>query len=272
MNAPFPVSQCAPQTGFRVVTQVFQTPGAFAYQPSPGMYSLVVECQGAGGGGGGAAGSLAGPPATGTGWQVGGGGGAAGNWARMTLPASLVLGGVIVQVGAAGAGGPATDGAQGADGGNTSFGAFCSAAGGGGGFASLGINIGALDTFEGQGGARTGDPSPTGLGELVTWGNAGQNGGAEFYDGTPSGVAEGGLGGGSHYQSAGRSVRQLADGAPGIFGGFGSGGGGAASAYTAFPAVGGPGGNGVCIVTEYCWIGAGSCSCGQGMARVAYCE
>jgi hypothetical protein len=269
MNAPFPVSQCGPQTGFRLVTQVFQTPGAFVYQPSPGMYSLLVECQGAGGGGGGAQGSLAGPPQSGSGWTVGGGGGASGNWARMTLPASLVLGGVIVTIGAGGPGGQAVEGAMGGTGGSTSFGAFCMAAGGGGGWAALGTNVGGIDILDGQGGARTGDPSPTGIGELVAWGNAGSGGGAEFYDPDPSGVAEGGLGGGSHYQSAGRSVRQLAPGDPGIFGGFGSGGGGAASSYTAFPAVGGPGGNGLCVVTEYCWIGAGGGDCGCGRVAIS---
>lgn len=261
MNAPFPQSQCAQQSGFRIVTQVFQTPGAFAYQPSPGMYSALVECQGAGGGGGGAQGSLAGPPQSGSGWVVGGGGGAAGNWARIVLPASLVLGGVIVTVGAGGAGGAAADGAQGGIGGSTSFGAFCMAAGGGGGFAAIGSMIGGTFITEGQGGARTGEGTPTGVGEFVAWGNAGQNGGANYYGPAPTGVVDGGLGGGSHFQSAGRSVRQTAGGDPGIPGGFGAGGGGAASSYTGSPAIGGVGGNGLCIVTEFCFMGQGQ---GQG--------
>jgi hypothetical protein len=244
-------------TGVQVLTTVWQVAGSYPYQPSPGLISLVVECQGAGGGGGAAEGQLVSPP-TADGWMCSGGGGAAGTYSRKTLPAALVLGGVVVTVGAGGAGGPIAQ-SPGGNGGTTSFGAFCVGNGGNGGQSNVTLG-GVLDPNLGQGGGRNLTGS---IGDLSTYGSAGEHGQSVYYSmGVGQVVVWGGRGGESHFQSVEAGVRQAPGGVAGVFGSFGAGGGGGANAYTGgTTAVGGRGGDGLCIVTEYCWGDAGDVVC-----------
>jgi hypothetical protein len=266
---------CSPAQGQRVQVQTFQAPGGYVYMPSSGLVTAVVECQAAGGGGGGAQSSI--PSAGVEGWLQSGGGGASGGYSKKTLDVSLVRGGVNLVVGAGGAGGsPTTAGMMGGD---TSFGAFCLAKGGGGGQPGFGIESGGASAV-GDGGARNQvAPGQAGVGDIATYGNGGEPGDQTFYDPTSSGAAGqlicfGGRGGGSHFQSAETAAVQQPAGSPGGTGYFGAGGGGAVGGGQGpGPQAGGMGGDGLLIVTEYCWADVGSdcldpCA-DQGAARIA---
>jgi hypothetical protein len=160
-------------------------------------------------------------------------------------------------VGAGGLGGPVAR-TPGLQGGTTSFGAFCAGNGGLGGQSNV-VVAGALDPNAGQGGGRTLVGS---IGELSTYGNAGEHGESVYYSmGVGQVVVWGGMGGSSHFQSAEAGVIQAPGGVAGVGGSFGAGGGGGANAYATTTAVGGPGGDGLCIVTEYCWGDAGDVTC-----------
>lgn len=237
-------------TGIQVITQVFTTAGQSPYQPSPGLVSLVVECIGGGGGGG----------ATGVDAAItgGAGGGGSGAWSRKTLPAALVLGGVIVTVGPGGAAG-LTNGSAGAAGGTTSFGAFCSAPGGGGGGPNTGLfpNLGQ----PGHGGAM-------GVGDLTFPGNPG-HAGVNFLlttdADTTTPVLYGAMGGvivgGQSFPPSSAGGGFVA-GNPGL--GYGAGGGAGlafGSDTSGNNAAGAPGFAGVCVVTEYCWGDASDDDC-----------
>jgi hypothetical protein len=249
-------------TGIQVITQVFDTPGAFPYQPSPGLVTAIAECVGGGGGGGGATSGIAAPD--GVGWLQSGGGGASGGYSKKTLPAALVLGGVVVTVGAPGAAGAPTG--AGGTGGDTSFGAFCLAKGGGGGQPGFGIG-GSGATSAGAGGARAevaaGQP---GIGDIAVYGNGGEPGLQNYFDpaeaASGQSICYGGRGGGSYFQSAETSSVQGPDGNPGGTGYFGAGGGGAVGGGQGpGPQPGGAGGAGITVVTEYCWGDAGDVDC-----------
>jgi hypothetical protein len=247
---------CTRLQGVFVNVQTF--PASAPYTPTPGLTSLTVESWGGGAGGGGA---IAGGGFA----AIGGGGGGSGGYSRVTLAATLVLGGVAVTIGAGGAG-ATTAGASGTNGGATSFGALCVANGGLGGLTGGGAASG-----YGGGGAAPG------LGDLAFAGNAGQTGG---YALTAEEVAvEGGLGGaGPASGGVAFAALTLANSnisAPGGAGmSPGAGGGGACSANTAATPVGGAGAAGLCVVTETCWADTGDegdCGCGPtgGQARIA---
>jgi hypothetical protein len=250
---------CTRLQGVFVNVQTF--PASAPYTPTPGLTSLTVECWGAGGGGGGA---LAGTTFV----AMGGGGGGSGGYSRVTLPASLVLGGVNVTIGAGGPGGTTGPvGSGGTDGGVTSFGALCIANGGSGGKNALDV------LTSGYGGAG----AAPGLGDIAFAGNAGQTGGyvlvAEEVEvvGGQGGAAP--LGGGVAAEAA-----TLANSNVTALGGAGmspgAGGGGASSANAAATPAGGAGAGGFCLVTETCWADTGDegdCGCGPtgGQARIA---
>jgi hypothetical protein len=229
---------------------VFNASGA--YQPSPGLVSLIVECVGGGGGGGDVAAV--------TSISGGGGGGGSGGYSRKTLPAALVAGGVIVTIGAGG--GPQ------ANGGTTSFGALCVAGGGQGG------------TGFAAGGDAWGQPgwggSP-GVGDVTFQGNAGtpgQNfnfdvaagaimiiyagmGGASVFGGSapPPGAGPGGV-------TIGEPTGGLAPGAGGV-------GNVANQANLGVAQPGAPGAAGICIVTEF--VSASATGGGGGCVNVPAC-
>lgn len=236
-----------PMSGVRVQVTVFNAPGNFPWMPSPGLVSLTVECVGGGGGGGGSQGELNGPPISNTGWMLSGGGGSSGGYSRTTVAAALVAGGVQVVVGAGGAGGTPVAGTAGGTGGTTSFGAFCVANGGNGGGAGMPVSGGAEVGYGGY-------LAAAGIGDIATYGDAGEHGQAIMYDaGVGQVILWAGRGGGSHFQSANVAAVQSPSGGDGIQGNFGAGGGGGASPYINGPANGGAGGAGLCVITEYCW-------------------
>jgi hypothetical protein len=249
---------CTNTNGIRIVTQVFRA--SAPYTPSPGLVSAVVECVGGGGGSG---------PAVGfANYVVSGGGGGSGGYSRVTLASGLVLGGVNVTIGAGGGPTQSLPPEPASNGGTTSFGAFCVANGGGGGYGNSGVN-----EF-GNGGA----PAAPGIGDIAFPGSFGFNGETTFtVEGGPMVLmpAWGGRGattlfGGGDQQEAlpGTSVTGVGGSGPGA-----GATGGIANQNNAVTAQGGAGASGICIVTEYCWADAidDGCGCGptSGGARVA---
>jgi hypothetical protein len=257
-------------SGIRIMIQTFYAVGQSPYQPSPGLITAVVECIGAGGGGGGALGQVD-DVAGSSGWALGGGGGSAGTYARSAIPAALVLGGVVVTIGAGGTPGPVTQNTTGGRGGTTSFGALVSAVGGLGGGSNVwnpsgpGAIAGGLDPMLGIG-ANPGIAGESNIADIGTWGNAGTAGITAYFD-EASGVTTaqvivfGGAGGGSVYGGTWAGVPQLGGGRAGQDGTNGAGGGGGASPFSNAPVLGGQGGSGMCFVTEYCWADAGDVTC-----------
>jgi hypothetical protein len=221
------------------------------YWPRPGLNFAVVECIGGGGGGGGAAAAWSSGSA---GWVGGGGGGASGSYAKATLAAALLRGGVPFTIGAGGAAG--TNSTNGGNGSATQFGLLCIASGGGGG-AWNDMTVPSPSNAWGTGGGRN-PAGITNVGDIITYGSAGSNGASEYwvpaYDG---GTAWGGQGGGSFYGGIGvmatvnSTASQSAMFVNGIAGLQGSGGDGGVARNGI--ASGGAGGPGLCIVTEWCF-------------------
>jgi hypothetical protein len=245
---------CTNTNGIRVVTQVFRA--SAPYTPSPGLISCVVETVGGGGGGG----DVSANPAV----AGGGGGGGSGGYSRVTLASGLVLGGVNVVIGAGG--GPQ------ANGGATSFGAFCVANGGLGGTGFVG------------GGGLWGQPgwgATPGVGDIAMSGNAGTPGGNfDFTLVTPGLImvvysGQGGpsiFGGVAPPPGAGPGTTLIGEPTGGLSPGAG-GCGNVANEANAGIQPGASGAAGICIVTEYCWADTvdDGCGCGPTMsgARVA---
>lgn len=224
---------CAPATGVQVLRQVFLASGT--YMPSPGLVSAEVWCLGAGGGGGCAVGQAT--------YLGSGGGGGSGAWSSIFLPASLVLGGVVVTVGVGGLGGIAPG--QGTAGSATSFGGLCVAQGGSQG---LGVGNGGM----GDGGA---GGAATGVGDVLQQGMAGDSGNivgtpaaGSFAHSASGGVMLGGNNRGPNFGAGG--ILNGSAGHPNS----GAGGSGGAYNETAVNANGGNGASGICTVTEYCWM------------------
>lgn len=228
----------------RVNTVFFGASGT--YMPSAGLVTAIVECCGGGGGGG-----TIGPYADAAFVYTGGGGGS-GGYSRMTCPAALVLGGVIVTIGAGGTA-SAVALTQSGNGETTSFGALCQAAGG-----------------QGSNTTAAGPGAEPGVGDVVFPGSGGQFG--QFLQ-VPTGFgpdwayAGGGMGGtlfgGNSLVNVG--VGQAMDGENGAdHTGSGGQGGGVNQVLATAPAVGGNGGSGFCIVTEYIDTGAGGGGGGGG--------
>lgn len=261
---------CSPAAGVQVLRHVFKVAGATPYMPSPGLVTAFIQLIGAGGGGGGVLHAA--------GWNGGGGGGGSGGYSEITVPASLVLGGVVVTIGQGGTSTaiPATAPPQA---GSSSFGALCMAFGGWGG-----VTVGVGAPSPGQTG-EGGQPAQAGIGDLALQGNAGGQG-SYANVGTvtpPIGAMYGGRGGSPPMLGGGVGRSAVIFGAGFAPGGGpytgdpqgpGCGGNGGVSWSGASDVGGGAGGNGLCLVTEYCWSdvapGEDCCSpavCGE--ARVA---
>lgn len=245
---------CSPATGVQVIRQVFTANGT--YMPSPGLVSAQVDCLGAGGGGGCAVGQAT--------YLGSGGGGGSGGLSSIILPASLVLGGVVVTVGVGGLGGVAPGAAT--AGSATSFGGLCVAQGG---LPGNGVGNGTQGMGDGGGGGPA-----TGVGDVQQQGTAGDSGNivgtpaaGSFAHSATGGVMFGGNNRGPNFGAGG--VLNGAAGHPNS----GAGGSGGAYNETTASANGGNGGSGQCTVIEYCWadvVPGQDCGCppGSGSARM----
>lgn len=235
---------CMNQTvGMQVSITTFTTSGV--YMPAAGLTSLVVECIGGGGGGGGVAQPTSNEVFSGS-------GGGSGGYSRKALPASLVLGGVVVTIGAGGVNG-GNQGQAGA-GGATTFGALCVANGGLGGFAM----------YPSVTAPEPGAGAAPGIGDVALPGSAGDPGTwlvLSAPSNTTLGSPNGGVmwGGDQGVMVGAATATQGLNGRPNTGAG---GGGGIINQYaTATSVAGGAGGTGVCIVTEYVWGGqSGGCA------------
>lgn len=223
---------------------------AATYWPSPGLTYAMVECVGGGGGGGGC-GLL-------TDTQGGGaGGGAGGSYSRAMLAAGLLTSGVQITIGVGGFG---SNDWTGAAGGTTSFGAFCTAPGGGGGWGNQFGNSGQW--------GQPGWPTGTGAGDFVADGNCGGSGDATSATGVPT---HGGFGGGSFFGGSPAAPWTLGGAAADGLAGRAPGAGGSGSVQhtaTGVTTTGGNGADGVCVVTDYCFGDTSivqDCGCGPGV-------
>jgi len=212
--------------GVLQAVKVFTASGTWT--PDAGTTKIRVRlCGGGGGGGGGYAD-----------YYVGGGGGQGGRAEKLLDIIALGISSVAVTVGLGGTPGNPSDGGgagmtNGGTGGTTSFGAYLSATGGGGGYRSGGGD----DGWGGTGGLGSsgdinlrGAVGTQGLREVTTNSNQGGNGGGE--------------GGGPGAWLAGTA------GQDGVNGG-GGGGGAMGAGGTAVAGAGGTGGPGFVIIEEY---------------------
>jgi hypothetical protein len=172
--------------------QTFNSSGTWT-KPSFGAMARI-QVWGGGGGGGRSSG--------------GGGGGSGGGYNEITLPLSSLGATVSVTIGAGGAGRTASTG-NGTTGGQTSFGASCTAYGGGGGVGSE-----SSGAFSGSGG---GGQTSAGVAGTFSVSDGGLPGGPILYTGTSPDTAQG---------QGGRCAVDF--GGPGL-GGFWTGGGSAGS-------------------------------------------
>ena len=232
------ITAAADQLGAKVT--VYNANGTHTFR----VFSTLFEARCWGGGGGGGSGSC---------WtsnQSAGGGGSGGGYATLRGRIADITTSVTITVGGGGSGGTAVngtigqDGADGSAGGNSSFGTYCIAYGGGG--SAGGINS------SGAGGGSGGGAGYRGAGgnaTTATGGSAGAGGGVAGVTGntgvsnapagniaqTLFGGASGGAGGGINNSPQGVG----GTGGAAAYGGGGGGGGGAR--YTTNSA-GGPGG------------------------------
>lgn len=224
-NASTPVGWVAQSGGRLINVQTFGAGGTFAYTPTPGTKSVLVEVQGAGGAGGGAQATVSGQV------SVGGGGGG-GGYAKGRLTSGFT-GSVVV-----GVGGAPVSGGAGGNGGPSSF-AGISATGGVGAVAGAAVASPAAITISGiaAGGVGSGGNILNASGQGGQYSVAGQ-GGISGQGGSSV------LGGGAANIAApgGAGTTSLSRG---------GGGGGAANLNVAANAIGGAGGTGIVIIWEF---------------------
>lgn len=224
--------------------QAFTTPGSSTWNKPATGNMTQVQCWGGGGGGGG-------------GGTPGGAGG--GSYVENTFRTSTLPSSVTVTVGAGGTGGAFSNGVSG---GNSTFGAFLTAYGGGAGSGNRagggGAGTGAKGTNgTGLTGGAGGDdfvgsatgPYAGGLGTSSTSGNTGTSifggGGGSSHSGAVGGNSAYGGGGGGYSSSAGGSS---------VFGGSGGGSGAPGSqpgGGGSGGSPGGAGGAGQCLITTF---------------------
>lgn len=211
-------------SGGLIALRVFSA--AATYTPTDGTTAIEVTAVGGGGGGGGTG-------AMGGSQFAGAGGGGSGAWGTSYLTSGFS--GAAITIGAGGAGGV---GAIGGTGGTTSFGAFLTMTGGGGG-AFGAPSSGGSSQVGGLGGAASGA-------NRFSSGGAGGGPAVAF----SSGNQLSGFGGSTPYGAGGAS--RSANTNPGLAAsGPGGGGGGAVGQSGAAAQTGGAGGAGLVIVREY---------------------
>jgi hypothetical protein len=213
-----------------VLRQVFTATGTWT--KPVGARMVFVQVVGGGGAGGGAATAVSGEHSFGS----GGGGGA---YADRLIDADSVAASVTATVGT---GGVAVSGADGGDGGASSFGTYVGAGGGGGGKRRVSSSS-AFGVASGVGGT-----SSTGTPDIVCAGGPGTTGfgsGILAFSGSGGNSLLGGGGAGLSSQSAGGSSTGS------VGGNYGGGGGGGLTTSTGTLKPGGTGGPGLVIVTTY---------------------
>jgi hypothetical protein len=264
---------CSAPVGMQVIKTFFTA--SAPYSPAPGLVSVTAEGMG-GGGGGGSAG-----PVPDVDYVLAGGGGGSGSYSMVTLPASAVLGGVNVVIGAGGlpggqgaAPGAIIDG-TGGTGGDTTFGGMLVAKGGIGGAGNNANQLASPPAVTNQNGFG-GAGGPAGVGQIAWPGSPGGTGVAQTTPPGSGAALQGGRGGWMGY-SGGPNVTDAWNGqsANGVAAApnTGAGGGGSIISDTGGgPLEGGEGGSGWLLTTEYCWQGApddDGCGCEpDGVARI----
>ncbi|GJD51075.1 hypothetical protein OPKNFCMD_3826 [Methylobacterium crusticola] len=221
--------------GSYIGRQIFANPGTVAYTPTPGTKSVRVTVHGGGAGGGGA-------DPTSSGQFSAGGGGGAGGIAISRITSGFA--GALVTVGAAGAGGVNPIGIapftrDGGNGGDSSFGAFLSATGGGG------ARGGAAGTFVN---VQAGGGGGVGIGgsELNLPGAPGM-----YSTACDPGNAASGFGGISILYGRGGNPIYSGGGAGEASQAYGAGGSGASNGASAPARQGGAGRGGIVLVDEF---------------------
>lgn len=201
------------------------------YTPPANLVYALVEIAGGGGGGGGAINASSSQIAL-----AGGGGG--GGYSRRLLTAADIGASQTVTIGAGGTAG-ANTGANGGNGGASSFGALLSANGGQGGIGQSSSATSSITNGGPGGTASSGDvniPGQYGFGSFGVGiqGQAGAGGSSQLSAITPTNaVNDNAIAG-----SAGAN--------------YGGGGGGAGSSNAHGAVIGGVGAPGICIILEYC--------------------
>jgi hypothetical protein len=213
--------------------QVFVTPGAATYTPTPGTTRILVDGVGAGGAGAGSAVTGAGTLSVGS----GGGAGAIGK----TFLTSGFYPTVAVTIGAAGAG---VSGANGNPGGASSFGAFLTLPGGTGGtltaaaaIAGAGGGTGGLSSGGNLINQRGSSGEPSIAAFAATFLQSGAGGNGPFGGGGPSAINF--TGGGAAATNGSSAISA------------GAGGGGGTSTSGGGPTTGGNGAGAFIVVYEY---------------------
>jgi hypothetical protein len=232
----------------------FITPGTATWTKPAGIGQVYVECFGAGGGGSGGSSRGAGTR------RHGGAGGGGGSRTFKIIPAASLGGTETVTIGVGGSGG-ATGSPLGVGtaGGNSSFGSFLTAYGGGRGGPEEGADLGGAGA---GGGGGAGAVGANGVGQ--NGGTGGGPGGSIFADPVLSVDGFGGGGGGGD-----NNLAPPVAGGSSVHGGGGGGGSvsisgtGAAGGSSVFGGAGGGGGGGVNTANANSAGGAGGAAPGS---------
>ena len=234
----------AASSGLSADVQTFTSSGT--YTPTPGVKYIEIKAVGGGGAGGGTLATSANQIALG--W-----GGGGGSYADMICTAQEI-GSSAVTV-SIGSGGSAVSGANGNNGGNTTFGSFLTVPGGRGG--AVGTNF----PYTTSTNSNLPSPMPTVSGCTLQDGAPGQDGNPGYAIYNPNLTEQLNMitaaGGNSYFGTGAQSFQQLNPTfvsqtfAPNNAVGYGSGGGGAAAVDGAAASAGSPGMGGFLEVTEY---------------------
>ncbi|WP_050856120.1 glycine-rich domain-containing protein [Komagataeibacter medellinensis] len=218
--------------------QKFATPGSATYTPTAGTKTIEVLVQGGGAAGGSCAATASNEIAMGA-----AGGAGAFAFARYAISSLDVSSGVPITVGGYGT---ASAGNAGGNGGASSFGSYCTAPGGIGGFYGT-ANVSASNIFSGSSGRSA---TPSGSGILVS--EIGESGGPCIATGVVTGNAIGVMAGGRSRFGSGGPPMSGGSGSPGSAQNFGAGGSGACCGpNNTTGVVAGNGGGGLILIREY---------------------
>jgi hypothetical protein len=215
-------------TGRLLNVQAFATAGAHTYTPTPGMKSVIIECQGGGAAGGGASSATSGNVSMGA-------PGTSGAYAKGIFTAATIGASQTVTVGAGGVG---VLGLSGGNGGASSVGTIVTSPGGIGGSLAGAVT----PPFLNANGSNTASPAGGNIFAAL-----GATGGVSIA--TSTATLSSGFGGPSLF-GPGPPITQVNQ-AGASASSFGAGGGPALMNSSSGPLIGGGGGNGIVIFWEY---------------------